>query len=352
MIDLSLPSKKITAKSECLCGGGGGNNTAASSNDSSSNLPLTVVSGTENLNLELMVDASHALANYFKYDTALFEASYKFVHEPICGPTILEYSYEGELQFPNYQTLGFVEAPRSVHCIWDIRVRKNRDISLHFDQIKFASKSCQDGKLEIYLPSTRRHRPFISVCGHNVSALSSRLVTSADLLLVPSPPAAVSGGTADETSSLAGGGDHQSASYAAGQSVQLQYIGLTVPTKTILKISWTELYHVPRNIVAAASKIEKLEMVDCHFVCSGDLFCVPTYVLCNKNGLVNCPRDYNQTQLINASTISHICPRIPTSYTKLSTFGMVLSVVCFAAVCSLLIRYAYLVCVSDPAAEA
>lgn len=75
------------------------------------------------------------------------------MHGPLCGPSILPPATDGELHFPHYEALGFVEPPRYLRCLWEIRVNENRDIWLHFDKFMFTSRSCEDGKLRVYLPS-------------------------------------------------------------------------------------------------------------------------------------------------------------------------------------------------------
>lgn len=177
-----------------------------------------VVSSTESLSLELRVDAAHAASSYFKHPAPLFEARYEFVHSPLCGPAVIPASTEGELHFPHYEALGYTEPPRSIMCIWEIRVNNNRDVWLHFDKVRFTTRDCQDGRLEVYLPSRPDH-PFMSICGHNVSSKEMPPLTSQDL-----------SGPSGET-----------------PSVKIQFIGTMTPARAAFKIAWTELFHLPRN---------------------------------------------------------------------------------------------------------
>lgn len=62
---------------------------------------------------------------------------YEFVHSPLCGPAVIPASTEGELHFPHYEALGYTEPPRSIRCIWEIRVNRDRDVWLHFDKVIF-----------------------------------------------------------------------------------------------------------------------------------------------------------------------------------------------------------------------
>lgn len=74
---------------------------------------------------------------------------YEFIHGPLCGPAVIPPSTEGELHFPHYEALGFAEPPRSLVCLWEIRVNRDRDIWLHFDKLRFATRDCRDGRLEV-----------------------------------------------------------------------------------------------------------------------------------------------------------------------------------------------------------
>ena len=88
-------------------------------------IPLTLVSASDRLTLELQVEAAHAAAAYFKHVEPLFEARYSFVHPPLCGPPVLEPATDGELRFPHYEALGYLDPPSSVHCIWELKVNLN-----------------------------------------------------------------------------------------------------------------------------------------------------------------------------------------------------------------------------------
>lgn len=95
------------------------------------------VSLGNSLNVELNLNPLHATLSYFKYDVPLFEATYEFVHGPLCGPSIIHPVDEGELVFPRFDAMGFVEPPKSLECIWEIRVNKDRDLWLHFNQVNY-----------------------------------------------------------------------------------------------------------------------------------------------------------------------------------------------------------------------
>lgn len=135
-----------------------------------------VVSRADQLNLQLIVDGAHATSSYFKHEAPLFEAEYEFVHGPLCGPPVLQAAAEGEIHYPYYEALGYVEPPKSIRCIWEIRVNRDRDLWLHFDRIKFASRHCDEGHVEIWVRS-RPLEPFLSVCSENVSLIKVPNIT-------------------------------------------------------------------------------------------------------------------------------------------------------------------------------
>lgn len=170
----------------------------------------------------MQIEPSYSAANYFKANFSLFEASYKFVHGPLCGPAIYKPVVDGELHFPYFEALGFIESPRNIHCVWDIQVNKNRDLQLHFEKVKFVSRDCQDGRLEIHLPSMEK--TFLTICGHNVSAAlrGFRIITNEEI-----------------TPKLATDQNHY---------MQIHFIGHTTPARANFKIVWTELHHVDRHV--------------------------------------------------------------------------------------------------------
>lgn len=242
----------------------------------------TFTSTTESLYLELVIDAMHSATSYFKHQNPLFEARYEFIHGPLCGPAVIPASTEGELHFPHYEALGFTEPPRSIRCIWEIRVNKERDVWLHFDKVRFATRDCQDGRLEVYLPSRPEH-PFLSICGHNVSNKDMPPITSLDL--TPEPRAG----------------------YMAPPSVVIQFIGAITPARAAFKIAWTELFHLPRNPdgTLMTSKLTEdgvtmSQQTDCEFLCPGESgLCIPASLVCN--GVVNCPGNGMKAN-VNGST--------------------------------------------------
>lgn len=231
-----------TVKGHCLC------------RLTSGNPPLRIVSRGERLDLKLIVDGAHAATSYFKQPAPLFEAKYEFAHSPLCGPAILPATTDGEIEFPHYEALGYVTPPRSIKCIWELKVSPERDLYLHFDKMKFGSRSCEDGKIEIILPGSTDS--FFSICGENVSQAKEVPILSAAQLL----------------------------STERESGIVIQFTGSMALTRAEFKITWTELYHLSRDGTGALNT-QRLE--ECGFQCPGDAGCIPNRLLCN--GVINCP---------------------------------------------------------------
>ncbi|KAG5325618.1 TLL1 protein, partial [Pseudoatta argentina] len=253
-------------KDHCLCRINNNGTPAPTSSPPAPRPPvLRVVSRGERLDLKLLVDGAHAASSYFKWPAPLFEARYEFAHSPLCGPALLPPATDGEIEFPHYEALGYVTPPRTIKCIWELRVNRERDLWLHFDKIKFASRSCEDGKLEIFLPGSAE--PYLGICGENVSYVREMPIISAAHITPP-------------IDHLAPGGDVIEESPA----VIIQFTGSMAPARAAFKIAWTELFHLPRD-GSGALNTGKLE--DCGFQCPGDAGCIPLRLVCN--GVVNCP---------------------------------------------------------------
>ncbi|XP_043252435.1 uncharacterized protein LOC122397373 [Colletes gigas] len=278
---------------------------------------IRVVSQGEKLELKLLVDGAHAATSYFKQPAPLFEAMYEFTHSPLCGPAILPAATDGEMEFPHYEALGYVSPPRSIKCIWELRVNRDRDVWLHFDKIKFASRSCEDGKLEIFLPGNTE--PFLGICGENVSYVREMPIISAAQI---APGARTPGDrgpnsnhdpTQTQTHSQSGGfSPSQTSSIPIDQqqeetewpAVIVQFTGSMAPARAAFKIAWTELYHLPRD-ASGALNTQKLEEF-CGFQCPGDAGCIPTRLLCN--GVVNCPIPEPRSVFRNTNNSSGLLP--------------------------------------------
>lgn len=254
--------------------------------------PKTIISRGEQLNLQLIVDNAHAATSYFKHPNALFKAKYDFVHGPLCGPAIVKPATEGEIHFPYYEALGYVEPPKDIHCIWDLEVNKGRDLWLHFERIKFASKHCDEGKVIIYLPG--RTEPHLIICGENVSVAQHLPIFAASEL--------VNIETLD-----------------ADQIIQIHFIAQYSATRNAFKIAYTELYHLPRNEDGTLMQSRLTEgVVDfdhkvegCEFPCPGETgLCIPSQLVCN--GIINCPKSNASLEMHDESPT--LCLRTETEY--------------------------------------
>lgn len=252
----------------CLC--------AKHANTVSRAKPYRVVSSGESLNLQLIVDNAHAAASYFKNPSPLFEARYEFVHGPLCGPAVLAAASDGEIVYPHLEALGYTEPPKRIQCIWDLEIEEKRDIWLHFDSIKFASRHCDDGNIQIYLPG--RLEPYYSVCGENVSLARELPILSAGELGFESLD------------------DPLVMEKEKTRSLRIVFIGSASPAGAAFKIAWTGLYHLPKNsdgslmtsrLTDGSSKSSE-SGVGCDFICPGEeALCIPARLICN--GVVNCP---------------------------------------------------------------
>lgn len=96
---------------------------------------IKFVSSGNTLTVELNLNPQYAAVSYFKCDVPLFEARYEFVHGPLCGPSVIHPVDEGELVYPRFDAMGFVEPPKTLECLWEIRVHEDRDLWLHFNQV-------------------------------------------------------------------------------------------------------------------------------------------------------------------------------------------------------------------------
>ncbi|CAH0701016.1 unnamed protein product [Spodoptera exigua] len=251
----------------CLC--------AKHANAVSRARPYRVVSSGESLNLQLIVDNAHAAASYFKNPSPLFEARYEFVHGPLCGPAVLAAASDGEIVYPHLEALGYMEPPKRIQCIWDLEIEEKRDIWLHFESIKFASRHCEDGNIQIYLPG--RLDPYLSVCGDNVTETEKLPILSAGELGFESLD------------------DPLVMEKEKTRSIRIVFIGSASPARAAFKIAWTGLYHLPKNSdgTLMTSRLTDGETKSpdsghgCDFICPGEALCIPARLICN--GVVNCP---------------------------------------------------------------
>ncbi|RZC41927.1 uncharacterized protein BDFB_008796, partial [Asbolus verrucosus] len=280
-----------------------------------------IISRGEQLNLQLIVDSAHSALSYFKHNAPLFEATYEFVHGPLCGPPIIQPVLNGEIHYPYYEAIGYVEPPKSIRCIWEIKVNRERDLWLHFDRIKFSSKACDDGIVDIFLKG--RLDPYLSICGENVSLVKELPVLSAAELCPD----------------------------GTDPGVTIQFIGRTSPTRAAFKIAWTELFHLPRNQDGSlmSSRLTEGGTVEdnvegCGFVCPGEAgLCIPARLVCN--GVINCPNltDYKGTAFSDESAelcVSEHNSEINWIYVGTAIVSVLLLLCCFCVcLCRRCCRY-------------
>lgn len=150
--------------------------------------------------------------------------------------------------------------------------------------MNFVTDDCQDGRLEVYLPSRSVDYPFMSACGHNATALKDLpLLTSKDVEEA-----------ADKSPSTVGGAESQQHDNRRRRPlrryVHVRFVGNAYPHKAHFKIAWSELTHLPRNPDGTPRAARRTSDADdeCAFLCPGDeRLCLPARAVCN--GVVNCP---------------------------------------------------------------
>ena len=232
--------------------------------------PMRIVSSGEQMNLEMIVQGQHATSSYFKNSNALFQANYEFAHGPLCGPITMGPSPDGELVFPHRNAIGYVHPqrpgdtipgrPHREKCIWELKVAAQRDLWMHLDKARFHDKSCDMGRIEVFLAG--RTEPRFIICPENVSLARDLPILSAAEL----------GALDNENEPL---------------PVLIQYIGDIAPGRNAFRLVWTELFHLPRNQDGAVAQ-SLVQEPECDFKCPGETAaCIPRHMVCN--GIVNCP---------------------------------------------------------------
>lgn len=240
---------------------------------------VRLISSGDTLSLEMIVQGQQATASYFKHPQPLFQATYEFVHGPLCGPTTIGPSIDGALVFPHPSAISYAQAyaePRRERCIWELKVEQGRDLWMHVDRLRFHNKSCDLGKIEVYLAG--RMEPAHVLCPENATLLRDFPLLSASEL----------GATEDSKGPL---------------SLLIQYTGDGTIGRNAFRITWTELFHMPRNQdELTRSYLQQPDGGECEFKCAGDVSaCIPKRLVCN--GVVNCP---NMTQTSTSEQLQAI----------------------------------------------
>lgn len=193
--------------------------------------PVRVISSGDQLNLEMLLPGQHATLNYFKHPNPLFQATYEYAHGPHCGPISVGPALDGELVFPHPSALGYQQAaaqegshssglPQREKCIWELRVAPQRDLWLHLDKTQFSDRSCDEGRIEIYLAG--RLEPRFIICPDNVTLAKDLTILSSSEL----------GALDNDNEPL---------------PVLIQYTGSNRQGRNAFRLVWTELLHTPRN---------------------------------------------------------------------------------------------------------
>lgn len=244
--------------------------------------PVRVISSGDQMNLEMIIQGQHATSSYFKNTNTLFQANYEFAHGPICGPITIGPSADGELIFPNRNALGYQYNNNNDNnnnkekCIWELKVAAQRDLWLHLEKVHFTERSCDNGRIEVYLAG--RLEPRFIICPENVSLAKDLPILSAAEL-----------GALDNENN-------------EPLPVLIQYTGDNVPGKNAFRLVWTELFHLPRN--PDGTLVAQMLQSDCDFHCPQDhSVCIPKYLLCN--GIQNCPNNKTINHNNNININSH-----------------------------------------------
>uniref|UniRef100_T1GE27 CUB domain-containing protein n=1 Tax=Megaselia scalaris TaxID=36166 RepID=T1GE27_MEGSC len=254
------------------------------------NIPsaVKVISSSDNMNLEMIVQGQNAITSYFKNPNPLFEAYYEFAHGPLCGPITQGPISDGEIMYPYKKALGMLSTAefqshhtRQERCIWEVKVAASKDVWLRVEKAR--AGNCQTAKLEIYLAG--RLEPKLVVCPENFTAARDLTIMSSQELGAMSyteePPPIV-----------------------------IIYSGDGQPGKNAFRLVWTELFHTPRSPdgVAVSSLLQNPPSEPesyCDFKCPGDTnYCIPKHLVCN--GIQDCP-NFNQatSATTNITAMSH-----------------------------------------------
>jgi len=287
--------------------------------------PVTLISQREEAEVILKVDSRHALANYFKTGVPIFEGSYEFIHNPLCGPSELGTihspflvfllvscihiflhvflyigpSADGKLRFPFYYNPTLRKQP--ITCIWTLNVHSEKDLSIQLHKLIFAvsSKSCSDAKLEFYLPTApapnKQKYPSGSVPGTSSNAFNAYYnpyYTSKTQKTQAQPIMTLCGDSnvGDRKTEISSQLPIISAQKLKDGGPLTIRLDAAAATKLNFMISWTELYQLPKNAdgTLMTSKLEQQSGENCGFICPGpEGVCIAKELVCNS--VVNCP---------------------------------------------------------------
>ncbi|KAK3880590.1 hypothetical protein Pcinc_014911 [Petrolisthes cinctipes] len=215
------------------------------------------------------IDYRNAMQNYFKSTTPIFEGTYKFIHSPICGPTVIPASTEGNIIYPKYEPYVYGGYCEDVHCIWELRVKQERDVWLYVDQLDFSLNDCSLEVIEVYLPG--HDRPEFTICekGDTAEDTKATILKSRDLI----------------------------------EGAIIIHFKSSAPGHSNFKLTWTELYELPKNSDGTVMTSKLITPGVCEFVCPGKSACINNNQVCN--GVRNCPD--NSTDVAQHDEAPEIC---------------------------------------------
>ncbi|RXG58476.1 hypothetical protein Avbf_16806, partial [Armadillidium vulgare] len=215
-------------------------------------LPATIVSNGPSLSLIMHVNHVHAMQNYFKSSEPIFEGTYKFIHSPICGPTVLPAATEGNIIYPKYEPYVYGGYGEDVHCIWEIRVHHDRDVWLYVDDLDFSLNDCSLEVIDVFLPGNEK--PTFTVCESSTTEeVRTNILKSKDL---------------------------------RDGSVIIHFRS-AAPGHSNFKLTWTELMELPKNSDGTVMTSKLSAPNECQFICPGESACILEDLVCN--GVQNCP---------------------------------------------------------------
>ncbi|KAE8747044.1 hypothetical protein FOCC_FOCC006299 [Frankliniella occidentalis] len=197
---------------------------------------------------------------YFRQESPLFEARYRFVHGPLCGPAALAAASEGQLVFPHLEALAVAPPPRAIDCRWELNVHWKKDLWLHFEKLTFTTHSCSEARLQILLADIPGAEPWFSSCGDGGEQRKLPILQTDQL----EGPVTVT-------------------------------LTASSPNAVAFNLRWTELQRgsaaLGRLQAAGAAESPPGDLRvndDCAFMCPGTAgMCIPSRLVCN--GVLNCP---------------------------------------------------------------
>ncbi|XP_018027741.1 cubilin isoform X1 [Hyalella azteca] len=219
----------------------------------SQRLPAIVVSNGPSLELSLHVDRRHATQNYFKSNIPIFEGTYKFIHSPICGPTVMAAASEGSIVYPKYEPYVYGGYGEDVHCMWEVKVSPERDLWISLERMDFSLEDCSQEVLEVEVSGRR----VFTVCATAPEEARSLTVKSKDI----------------RDGSL------------------IVHFKSQAPGHSNFQLTWTELVELPRNSDGTIMTSKLSAPGECKFVCPGQAACIHEDLVCN--GVHNCPGSNN-----------------------------------------------------------